>query len=73
MPETDHDLSITGYALIGLFFVGHEILGLRTTLFLALALAGLLLAVSLVAALVMHLRQNRRTMRRPREWVGRRR
>lgn len=73
MPQTHHDLSITGYALIGLFFIGHEILGLRTTLFLGLALAGLLLAVSLVAALVAHLHQNRRSAPRPHEWVGRRR
>jgi len=73
MPDTDHDLSITGYALIGLFFVGHEVLGLRTTLFLVLALAGLVIAVTLVAALITHLHQNRRSASRPREWVGRRR
>ena len=54
MPSTHHDLSMTSYGLIALLVVGHELVGLQTTLLLGLALAGLLIAVSLVAAFLSH-------------------
>jgi hypothetical protein len=55
MPSTDHDLSMTTYALIGLLVVGHEVAGVRSALLLGLALGGLLIGISLVVALISHL------------------
>jgi hypothetical protein len=71
MPGTHYDLSMTSYGLLGLLVVGHEALGLRTTLVAGLTLLLLLLALSLLGAFVSHLRKKSRRSPSPSKWVGR--
>lgn len=70
MPRTEHDLPLTAYALIGLVFVGQEVLGLATALMLAVAFVGVLIAMSLLSALVSCLAQSDWSGLHPRKWMG---
>ena len=68
MTRSHSDLSVTSYGLIGLAFVGHEVLGLRVTLIICLALGAALLAITLTHALASHLCDSGRRL--PHERVG---
>jgi hypothetical protein len=70
MPRTEHDLPLTAYVLIGLFFVGQDVFGLVPALLLALAFVGLLIALSLFTALCSCLAQTGWSMPHPHKWVG---
>lgn len=71
MPSIHHDLHVTSYGLIGVLFVGQEVVGLGTAMLVALAFIGLLIAISLAASLVSYLRQSRIVPPPPKQ-VGRR-
>ena len=62
MPSHHPDLSMTSNILLAMLAVGYELVGLRTTLLLAVALVVLVLALSVIAAL---LSQRARPMRPP--------
>jgi uncharacterized membrane protein (GlpM family) len=70
MPCCQKDLSLPTYGLIAFFFVGQEVLGLKTTLVFGLALVGATLVLSIAAMLFASWRKLRKNRRMPPKRVG---
>lgn len=56
MFDIQNDLPLTSYGFLGLLFVGYELGGLRAALLMAAALAIVVILLSLLGALVTHIR-----------------
>ncbi|QQR38719.1 hypothetical protein [Devosia rhizoryzae] len=59
MPCCQKDLSLPTYGLIAFFFVGHEVLGFKTTLVLGFGFLAAMLVLSIAAVLLQSWRRRR--------------